>query len=326
MFNIEQFLRNQGIEIRYDGPGVKSGNFNINCPLCANDTKFFLGVDPRTNFWGCWWSSEHRGRNPAKLVRALLKCSWAEALKITGGPDDMAVMPGSLAELEKTVEGIGNATAVSGGFMVQPYPLPEFREIRQRGITAACWNHLAGKRKFREADIPTLCKRYKLTYAAAGRFRKRIILPLLHRHNAVIGFQARAIGDARLRYITEPSAVADKRVLFGYGAALAGGRTLTVVEGPFDFLMCDFYGNKRDRAVATLGTSFTESQVALLFRLCPKYERVLLMFDPGALGPAMALQQRLARFNPALGFVPEYADDPGDLEPGDVEDVISGCF
>jgi hypothetical protein len=52
-FDYATFFSAQGIEYRDSGPNVKKGNLNISCPFCAHDEKFFMGVDPKTGWFGC---------------------------------------------------------------------------------------------------------------------------------------------------------------------------------------------------------------------------------------------------------------------------------
>lgn len=327
-FDYERFFVQRGIIFRDSGANVKKGNLVTNCPFCTNDTRQFMGVDPRTGNFGCWWSAEHRGKNPAKLVQALLRCSWREALQITGGSDDMAPMAGSVDALEEAVAALDDrpARVSRWGFAVQPFP-PEFREIKPIGVTAVCWRHLVEKRKFNETDVARLCQDYRLRYAVSGQFKQRIILPFIQKDNATIGWQARSVGYSKLRYLTDPPSIAKKQILFNHGPAWEGGRILVIEEGPLDVLKTDFYGRRKYiRAVGTIGTSYTETQVGLLFKLCMRFDRTLILFDPGALEPAMGLQTRLARFNPVIGAVPDGVDDPGDLWPEQVVDVVESFF
>jgi hypothetical protein len=324
MFNFENFFNAHGIEYRTSGSGVKKGNVYCNCPFCANDTKQFMGCDLRTNFWACWWSPEHRGRNPAKLIKALLQCTWAEALEITGGVDDLIPQPGTLADLERRVSALGREVSVDG-FAVQQFA-PEFVEIRRNGVTAVCWEHLRNERKFREDDVRVMCEYYRLRYAPTGNFKLRMILPILHAGNAMVGFQARALGMARLRYITHPPEIANKRVLFNYGNALKGGKTLVIVEGPFGALKVDFYGKPQGiRCVATLGVSYTEAQVGLVYKLAPRYENVVVLLDPGTEITAMRLAAQLGVFGAVVGILPPGLSGPDELEPSQVAPLILDC-
>lgn len=295
------------------GPNTAKGRVSIKCPWCGSaDPSEHLGADPQTGMWGCLRDSSHRGRHPAKLVMVLKGCSWAEAVEIVGGQEPT---PGAetLEEIEKTLLDMEKPIRRR----VKLQSLADFKRIRPGD---RFWNYLKD-RHFRDPE--RLIRFYQL---CKDEKENRIILPLLT-PNGIVGWQARSISKhARLRYLTHPAADTAKRVLFNHGPASAGRHTLVIVEGPFDTYKIDYYGEPLIRAVATLGTAFTERQIALLHQLCPQFERTLILFDPNAEAAALSLQSKLAAFAPVMGEVPKHREDAGDLRPNEVMDCIRACF
>ncbi|GEM_PF-1440670 len=103
-------------------------------------------------------------------------------------------------------------------------------------------------------------------------FRNRVTFPITDRRGRVIGFGARALGDEKPKYLNSP-----ETALFHKGASLFGvsharnaaadcGQTL-VVEGYMDVIALHQGGI--EFAVAPLGTSITELQLDLAWRLAP---------------------------------------------------------
>src|SRR5229473_242641 len=103
MFNWLQFLQSYNIQYIDKGSYVSKGNVNICCPFCDYDEKYYLGISLDNKGYGCWWSSSHRGKNPVRLVQALLKCSYQEAARICG--DETVLLPDSQS-FEETISSL----------------------------------------------------------------------------------------------------------------------------------------------------------------------------------------------------------------------------
>ena len=125
----------------------------------------------------------------------------------------------------------------------------------------------------RNFDPETLIKDYGLRWGGiVGDFAFRIIIPLYDRDGRLVSYQGRFIGkDPSIpRYKTlgiEKSLVDPKSVL--YNEQNVKGGTIYVCEGFFNVAR---WGAG---AVASFGTSFTESQV----RALAQYDRVVILFD-----------------------------------------------
>jgi DNA primase len=154
------------------------------------------------------------------------------------------------------------------------------------------------------------------------RFRGRITFPLCDTRGRVLGFGARAMGDARgAKYINTPETdiFHKARVLFGSDLARASaaraGRVIAV-EGYTDVLALHQAGLRN--CVGIMGTALTEEQVAEVSRLA---QTVLLALDSDSAGhEAMLRAARVAegrKLELRVVVLPQ-GSDPADMvgEPG----------
>ncbi len=139
--------------------------------------------------------------------------------------------------------------------------------------------------------------------APYDRFRDRILFPIHDGRGRIVSFGGRALDPAaRAKYLNGPDTpLFDKgRVLYGLFEARrllhAAGEAapLVVVEGYLDVIACQRAGLA---AAAPMGTSLTESQMELLWRLHPE---PTLAFDADAAGLAAA-SRVIDRALPLLG-------------------------
>ncbi|MEA2179367.1 MAG: primase [Solirubrobacteraceae bacterium] len=154
------------------------------------------------------------------------------------------------------------------------------------------------------------------------RFRGRITFPLCDSRGRVLGFGARAMGDARgAKYINTPETdiFRKARVLFGADharASAARAGRVVAVEGYTDVLALHQAGLRN--CVGIMGTALTEEQVAEVSRLAPT---VLLALDSDSAGhEAMLRAARVAegrKLELRVVALPQ-GSDPADMvaEPG----------
>jgi DNA primase len=141
--------------------------------------------------------------------------------------------------------------------------------------------------------------------APYDRFRDRVIFPIADERGRLISFGGRALSpDARAKYINGPDTpLFDKgRVLYGYSAARRLLREandeaapLVVVEGYMDVIACQRAGIA---AVASMGTSLTETQIEALWRA---HRQPTLCFDgdrAGRLAAGRAIDRLLPLLKP----------------------------
>ena len=122
------------------------------------------------------------------------------------------------------------------------------------------------------------------------RFRERVIFPIQDQRGRVIAFGGRVLGDDKPKYLNSPeTAVFQKsRELYGLWQARKHPRRIeriVVVEGYMDVIALAQYGIPY--AVATLGTSTSETHLERLFRLVPE---VVFCFDGDEAGRKAAFR------------------------------------
>ena len=170
-------------------------------------------------------------------------------------------------------------------------------------------------------------------------FRGRLMVPILDARSDYVGFGARALDDAKPKYLnTGQTALFDKSsVLYGLhrGAdAIKQQHLAVLVEGYMDVLMAHQYGFRN--VVAAMGTALSDRQVAALKRLANTF---VLALDPDAAGDEATLRslesswkildQPVRPMSQALLTGPDTAQDlvlkVMDLPRGvDPDDVIRG--
>lgn len=322
-FDWQIFFENNGIDHVTSGKNVKQGWVNVSCPFCGDDPGYHLGCNPETGGWACWRDRGHKGRSVPKLIDALLGCGWRKACELAGDwqepvPIGDELLTANAAELDRDVE-VERPRSIH-------WPPSEFPSLGTSHATRYYEAYLHG-RGFGSADLPIVTRRYDLRAGIRGDWEGRLILPILGAKRRVYGWQGRAISKkVKLRYLSYPGSTLVKKLLFNYGPALESKRkkVLVIVEGPVDALKVDYYGlGEGIRAVGTLGTSFMDAQVSLLYTLCGLYDETLILFDKGAETSAWDLKDRLAVFNPKMGTVPAKYDDAGALPPDRVVPVIT---
>ncbi len=118
------------------------------------------------------------------------------------------------------------------------------------------------------------------------RFRNRLMFPIFDVRGNVIGFGGRVLDDSKPKYLnSNETLIFNKRKnLFGMNfAKKTKAPSIILVEGNIDVVALHQYGF--DNAVASLGTSLTEEQVALLSRYT---EQVVLTYDTDEAGQRAA--------------------------------------
>ena len=116
-------------------------------------------------------------------------------------------------------------------------------------------------------------------YRDISLFSGRVIFPIFSKHNSVIAFGGRALGDNMPKYLNSPESEIFKKSseLYGLNLAMKEIRKndfVYIVEGYMDVIAMNQGGV--ENVVAPLGTALTESHAAVLRRNCTK---VVLLFD-----------------------------------------------
>jgi len=116
------------------------------------------------------------------------------------------------------------------------------------------------------------------------RFRDRLMFPIIDVRGNVIGFGGRTLKNDKdtAKYLNSPETIIfnKRKNLFGLNLAKKTKQGyLILVEGNIDVVALHQYGF--DNAVASLGTSLTEEQAALMTRYA---EQIVLIYDGDAAG------------------------------------------
>ncbi len=320
------FFHEYSIEYVEKGPNVSRGNINIRCPFCGSaDESHHLGVSLSGKGYGCWRNSTHRGKNPAKLIQALLQCSWEQASRIAGY--DSTYIPEDFSS--KVNQYISNMSSSEDkekdqvGLSMPKEFLPLANTIAARLFMA-----YLRKRKYTTEQILKMHKRFDIRYCKTGPFRNRIIFPIYF-ENKLVSWTGRAISpDAVIRYKTL-SPNKEKAQQEGTQAALGPignymlwydkllktkAHTLCLVEGPFDALRVWTIGRKMGVVATCFFTNApSEKQIELMHDVFPRFKRTVIIPDQGAFDKALTTQSRLAVFQVPIINLPEDIDDPGDL-------------
>lgn len=329
-FDWISFLQEHRIHYVTSGANVKRGEINIKCPWCGSaDPSQHMGLNLETGWFSCWRNrAQHSGKSPLRLIMALLRVPYQRAREIAGlgvGYVDPEGFDALAARLLRQEGMTGRPAEVRRCRLMMD---AQFRPIQPRGATRRAYDYLRDERRFDGAsaageDVDVLCELYGLRMGA-GDFAERIVIPYVM-DSELVTWTARAIGPSRIRYrdlSIKESILPAKETLFNHDALYSeGGLVLLVVEGPFDALKADFYGEPFGvRAVAMSTNTLTDAQAFLLQGAIGRFECVLIVLDNKTgfgMVDSMRMKQTLAFLGDTVSTesVPYGAGDIGELTP-----------
>ena len=173
--------------------------------------------------------------------------------------------------------------------------------VRKRGLTKAAvtnfgigfapnsWNALTDamkKKGYTDQELIDADLVGEKNGRVYDRFRNRLMFPIIDVRGNVIGFGGRVLDDSKPKYLNSNETVIfnKRKNLFGMNFAKKTKQpSIILVEGNIDVVTLHQFGF--DNAVASLGTSLTEEQVALLSRYT---EQVVLTYDGDEAGQRAA--------------------------------------
>ena len=301
------FLNDNAVEFVTRGKNTARDHVSIRCPWCGDeDPSQHLGISLVSDAWGCLRNPRHRGHSPSHLVAGILGCSSHQARLIVS------------QYTESDPESFGVVASLPQ-HNTAPEELPAFRPVKEKGTTAKFWRYLE-HRGF--VDAQSVIEQYRLKCVVTGRFKDRLIITL-YQQGALVAWTGRAIADPvhAARYLSSKLV---KTTIFNEDELFAkGGKLLFVVEGPFDALKLDYYGQEYGaRATCTFGTSISLDQIVTLNALRKRFERVVVLFDRDALEPSFEAMDWLNAANVSLGTLPEKFKDPGEMSGTDIATFI----
>jgi DNA primase len=296
------------------------------CPYPDHQEKTpSFSVVPDRGFTYCFGCS--RGADAIKLVMDLKGLDFAEAVSYIADRSGVELEYEGGGDAEAAKKRAGRRRAIykalaAAAIYYHKYLLqsssPEAKEareyLRDRGLKRSTIEEFRlGYAPYGGSGFFQAVKKFSIERSsldAAGllsprggeRFGGRITFPISDRRGRIVGFGARAMGDAQPKYLNSPETeLFNKRdLLYGFpqvARAVSRERAVLIVEGYTDVLMLFQSGIKN--AVATLGTATTPSHLKTLSSYADK---IYMLFDPDAAGEralerADATVQELERTN-----------------------------
>jgi DNA primase catalytic core, N-terminal domain len=295
-----EFFTDHFIEFVTSGPLTTRGHLEIKCPMCGdNDPSLHMGINIANDHWYCWRDKSHRGTNPEYLIGRLLGISKAQAKLLVqayaGGHIDDFNAPAALTKGPQPI------VAVTWPDEFQPPTERYLDYIRNRGF-----------------DNPVkMSSYYNIECCQVGRWKQRLIIPILTNDMQIVGWQGRAITPTKKapKYLTSHQQV--KRSIFNL-QNIKGGDFLIVCEGAFDSFKIDWYGKPRFRATCTFGVNPTLDQILQIKELMPLFKKTIVLFDSDSAGLSGGFH--LSDWLPAvkLSPLPATNSDPGSMNKVEV--------
>ncbi len=327
MFDWINFLQRRGIAFATRGKNVAKGNLVVHCPFCGpEDEGHHMEISTKGRGWKCLRRGrEHRGKNPIKLIMALVGCNYATAANVVGDttfiPDDF------MAAVTKHVNG-----------WEPPHParaltMPEeFLPVGANRPSARLFNAYLAQRGFDDLDLLATC--YGIRYCSRGPFKGRIIFPI-HHDGKLVNWTGRTVypkeSEDGIRYRTlstdsgnempgAPTAIGPVTdYLLWYDELrnnIDPGRfdTIVLVEGPFDALRVDVLGYEDGiRSTCFFTAQPSIRQIDLFHEIMPRFKRRFLLLDRNTTATAIRVSAELKMLNVETRQVPDNVKDPGEI-------------
>jgi hypothetical protein len=274
----------------------KDGQSNIycHCPFCPAHKVPKLGLKKSSTAYGCFRDSSHVGRNPIKLIIALLGVNLDEAKILS-----KKYFPKNFSAYQnyKEPEPVTTLTIPDSFYAFTGNKLEEkqfSRYLAQRGF-----------------DPNYTCSRFDLRWSLQIPCQYRLIIPIKEKSQWLC-WTARAINpNEELRYLT--ASIADgandpKNLLFD-SDNLNGGDLLVITEGPFDAMAITQAMIPGVSATCTFGKLVSDKQFNSILNLKSRYESIAIGFDEDAWSDVQVLGDRLGFYLPTVHYVcPEGKD------------------
>ena len=301
--------------------------FKARCPFHAEKTPSFV-VDPRRQTWRCFGACAEGG-DAFSWVMKREGVEFREALTRLAQRAGVRLQPRS-PEAEARDEARKRLLAANEAALAWWRQLLEAQEgqtareyLAERGLGAESVERFAigvapsdadglsrrlGARGFRSEELERAGLVVATEQGPRDRFRDRLMFPIRSGRGELVGFGGRTLIDEPAKYVNTPeSPLFEKRSLL-YGLHLArdairrAGHVI-VVEGYTDVISAHEHGSAQ--TVASMGTSLTDAQVALLK---PLTRDVRFALDADAAGQA-ATQRGIETARAGMGAARRAAID-----------------
>lgn len=286
-FDVLAYLEHKGIPYATSGENVSQGWIGIQCPFCE-DRKNHMGINLIKKTATCFKCGEPRPGSVLNLIAFLENISTKQAYHLTTKFVDRTLSYLDIPERKRS----------EGTILLPKEAKKKFPRVHR--------DYLSG----RNFDPDYLIRKYDL-YACYqfGPFRYRIIFPVYYQRELVAYVGRDITGQAEMPYKNSPieySKIPVKETLYNIDTVKD---TAIVVEGPFDAVRLG------DGAVATFGTKYTKSQLAMLIGL----KRVFIFSDADAENEGEKLSKQVAGFVDHVEVLSSQdIPDPGEMTEQEV--------
>lgn len=316
MFDWVRFL--DGNHVPYKTTGREQ--IGINCPFCPDDPSLHMSINLEGRGWRCWRQpAAHYGRNPNRLVAAILHVPISVAASITGSNTFIPV---------NFLERVTNTLTPKEHIPPKPLKLPqEFRSLTP-SVAGRAYNNYLLNRGYTLKQIIEFT-RYGMYYCTRGPYSGRILFTVIA-NGRLVTWTGRTVSRRdTLRYRTlspDPDKAADEGMQPALGPitdyllwydelTTCDADTIVIGEGPFDALRIRVLG-RQDGIVGTclFTSNITAAQINLLETILPRFKRRILALDRNTMPTALRIQTQLGRMGLMLRMMPEDLKDPGELK------------
>jgi hypothetical protein len=327
------FLESNRIHYVDKGPNVSAGNICIKCVWCGQqDDSEHLSINLEGRGFRCWRQPLHSGKNPAKLIQALLNCSWGHACEIAGQgrslPSDfMTKVRASLGKsevIERTKEVL--------------YLSKEFKPFLEKMPSCKPFAAYLSGRGFTYDNIFTDTLTFDILYATQGLYKGRIIFTVWD-DGDLVGWTGRTIylsEEVRYKTLSNDPVKAKERgempapnpitdyLLFWDMIRNSPGQTIVLCEGPFDAWRVNILGwDEGIRATCFFTSALSDQQTNLLYDVVPSYKNRFLLLDQGTYTKAERIRTKLSTLDVVIRKLPEGIKDPAEIrEVGVLKEIL----
>ncbi len=279
-------------------------NFKALCPFHTEKTPSFV-VSPERQSWRCFGACA-TGGDAFSFVMRSENLEFADALRLLARKTGVELGPSS----GEKRDGLYTANAEAARFYQDVLKSPQGEQAREylqeRGLSAeaakrfqlgysppgnALKEHLARLDVSEDDALKAgLLRQNEEGGPSRDFFYNRLMFPIHDRQGRVIGFGARALGDAMPKYINTPQTPVFNKSDTVYALHLASEGIRSegvgvVVEGYMDAIAAHEFGYAN--VVASMGTALTERQVSQLRSLASSF---VLALDADAAGQEATLR------------------------------------
>lgn len=296
--NLKDFFEENEVKYWLSGKNVSSGWINIQCLYC-NDKSNHLGIRKRDFKCSCWKCGGHYFGD---VISKITGCSLKEAKKI-------------MSELKKGTRTKTRRKDKNDFFYQNEVVLPkeatkEFPKIHLKYLKKRGYN----PRKIIE-------KYNLLSCYTSGRYKFRIIIPIVM-NRKIVAYTSRDVTNTqRLRYLTAKESeciINPKEVIYNYDS-IKENKDAFLVEGPFDVWKMG------DGSFSFLGIKITSNRLINIAK--KKINNLYIFFDNDSAGKNAA--KKVSRIlSPVVKRIHILSlkkyDDPGSLNKIEISRIKRG--